>query len=217
MIRFGILGFGLHAAKRLMPGFALAQNCTVTGLSRRSLEKAQESAREWKIPHAFDSATALCRSPEVDAIFVATPNDSHLKDVLLAIENGKPVLCEKPMGINADECRQMVGAARRAKLLLGVAHVFRFERSTANLRERVAEGQVGKLVFARSEFSYPARTHPRKWLTDAKMAAGGPIVDVGVHCIDALRYILSDEVVRVTASGMFAQDAGEVEAAAVLS
>jgi 1,5-anhydro-D-fructose reductase (1,5-anhydro-D-mannitol-forming) len=217
MIRYGILGFGLHAVRRLMPGFALASSSRVTALSRRDVKQAQASAAEYKIPHAFDSAADLCRSPEVDAIFVATPDYSHFKDVLLAIESGKPVLCEKPMGMNAGECRQMVEAARRAKLLLGVAQVFRFERSTASLRERVAVGQVGRPVFARSEFSYPARTHPRKWLTDAKIAGGGPIADVGVHCIDALRYILSDEVVRVTASGMSDQDSGEVEAAAVLS
>lgn len=217
MIRYGILGFGLHAVRRLMPGFALATNSRVTALSRRDMKQAQASAAEYKIPRAFNSAEDLCRAPEVDAIFVATPDRAHLKDVLLAIESGKPVLCEKPMGMNAGECRQMVEAARRAKLLLGVAHVFRFERSTARLRERVAARQVGKLVFARSEFSYPARTHPRKWLTDAKMAAGGPIADVGVHCIDALRYIVNDEVVRVTASGISDRDSGEVEAAAVLS
>ncbi len=217
MIRYGILGFGLHAVRRLMPGFALATNSRVTALSRRDMKQAQASATEYKIPHAFDSAADLCRSPEVDAIFVATPDCWHLRDVLLAIESGKPVLCEKPMGMNAGECRQMVEAARRAKLLLGVAHVFRFERSAARLRERVAAGQVGRPVFGRSEFSYPARTHPRKWLTDAKMAAGGPIADVGVHCIDALRYILGDEIVSVTASGMSDQDSREVEAAAVLS
>ena len=121
------------------------------------------------------------------------------------------------MAMNAGECRLMVEAARRKKLLLGVAQVFRFERSTASLRERIAVGQVGRPVFVRSEFSYAARTHLRKWLTDAKMAAGGPIADVGVHCIDALRYILNDEVVRVTASGVSDQDSGQVEAAAVLS
>jgi predicted dehydrogenase len=217
MIRYGIFGFGLHAVRRLMPGFALASNSRMTALFRRDMKQAQASAAEYRIPHAFDSAAELCRSPEVDAIFVATPNCSHLKDVLLALESGKPVLCEKPMGMNAGECRQMVEAARRAKLLLGVAQVFRFERSTASLRERVAVGQVGRPVFARAEFSYAARTHPRKWLTDAKIAGGGPIADVGVHCIDALRYILSDEVVRVTASGVSDQDSGEVEAAAVLS
>jgi predicted dehydrogenase len=218
MIRFGILGFGLHAAKRLMPGFALAQNCTVTGLSRRSLEKAQESAREWKIPFAFDSAEALCRSPKVDAIFVTTPNSCHPQDVLLAIENGKPVLCEKPMAINADECRRMVEAARKANLLLGVAQVFRFENSTARLMDRIAAGQIGKPIFARSEFSFPAaQGHARKWINDLSVAGGGPIADVGVHCIDTLRYILQDEVVRVSGRGVFDKNSGDTEAAAALT
>ena len=217
MIGYGILGFGLHAVRRLMPGFALASNSRVTALFRRDIKQAQASAAEYKIPHAFDSAADLCRSADVNAVFVATPDCLHLHDVLLALGSGKPVLCEKPMGMNAGECRQMVEAARRAGVLLGVAQVFRFERSTANLRERVTAGQVGKPVFARAEFSYPARTHPRKWLTDAKIAAGGPIADVGVHCIDALRYILSDEIVRVTTSGVWDQESGEVEAAAILS
>ena len=218
MIRFGILGFGLHAAKRLMPGFALAQNCKVTGLSRRSLDKAQESAREWKIPFAFNSAEALCRSPEVDAIFVTTPNSCHLQDVLLAIECGKPVLCEKPMAMNADECRRMVEAARKANLLLGVAQVFRFENSTARLKERIAAGQIGKPVFARSEFSFPAaQGHARKWINDLSVAGGGPIADVGVHCIDTLRYILQDEVLRVSGRGLFDSISGDMEAAAALT
>lgn len=217
MIRYGILGFGLHAVRRLMPGFALARNSCVTALSRREMSKAQVSAAEHKIPHAFDSAADLCRSPEVDAVFVATPNSSHLQDVLLAIESGKPVLCEKPMGMNAAECRQMVESARRANLLLGVAQVFRFEQSTKCLRERVAAGQVGKPVFARAEFSFLTRGHARKWINDAKVAGGGPIADVGVHCVDALRYVLQDEVVRVTASAVSDQESGDVEAAAILS
>ncbi len=217
MIRYGILGFGLHAVRRLMPGFSLAQNSRVTALSRRDMQKAQASAAEYKIAQAFDSAEDLCRSPEVDAVFVTTPNSCHLDDVLLALRCGKPVLCEKPMGMNADECRKMVEAARNAKLLLGVAQIFRFERSTKAFRDRIASGQIGKPVFARSEFSYPARTHPRKWLTDAKIAGGGPIADVGVHCIDSLRYILDDEIVRVSARAMSDEDSGDVEASSVLS
>jgi len=217
MIRYGILGFGLHAVRRLMPGFALARSSCVSALSRRDMKQAEASAAEYKIVQAFDSAADLCRSSEVDAIFVATPNSSHLKDVLRAIDAGKPVLCEKPMGMNAAECRQMVEASRRANVLLGVAQVFRFESSTAGLRERVASGQVGTPLFARSEFCYPGRTHPRKWLTNGKIAGGGPIADVGVHCVDALRYILNDEIVRVTAIGMSDQDSGDVEASAILS
>src|SRR5438477_4193477 len=125
MIRFGIVGFGLHAVKRLMPGFALAKRGCVTALSRRDLAKAQQSAREFNIPLAFDSAADLCRSPEVDAVLVTTPNSCYEAGVLLAIQHGKPVLCEKSMAINAAQCRRMVEAARSAGLLLGVAQVFR--------------------------------------------------------------------------------------------
>jgi predicted dehydrogenase len=217
MIRFGILGFGLHGGKRLMPGFALAKNCRATALSRRSMQKAEESARQWNIPLAFDSAEELCRSPEVDAVLVTTPNSCHLQDVLLALRCGKPVLCEKPMGIHADECRQMVEVARQARLLLGVAQVFRFEESTARLRERVARGQIGTPVFARAEFSFPGGAgHPRQWLNDPAVAGGGPIADVGVHAIDALRFILQDEVVRVSGRGTSDNISAQQEAAAAL-
>ena len=216
MVNFGIIGFGLHAAKRIMPGFALAKNCRVTALSRRELSKAQESARKHEIPLAFDSAEALCRSPQVDAVFTATPNACHLQDVLVAAACGKPILCEKPMAINAEQCRQMVEAARKAKVLLGVAQVFRFEDSLAWFREQVAAGAIGKVVFARSEFSFRADdSHPRTWINNPVVAGGGPIADVGVHCVDALRFVLQDEVLRVSAREI-AGKPGNVEAGAAL-
>jgi len=217
MTRFGIWGFGLHAVRRLMPGFALAKTCKVTALSRRDMAKAKASATEYNIPLAFDSGAELCRSPEVDAVFVTTPNALHLPDVLTAIAARKPVLCEKPMGMNAAECKQMVEAARTARVLLGVAQVFRFEDSTARLRERIAAGQIGRPIFARSEFSYPAMHHKRVWITDPKLAGGGPIMDVGVHCVDALRYVLQDEVVRVFARALWDERSGGVEAASAMS
>lgn len=217
MIKFGVVGFGLHAVKRLMPGFTNAKCCRVAALSRRSMEKAQASAKQFDIPLAFDSVEALCQSSEVDAVLVTTPNAMHLQDVLTAVCHGKHVLCEKPMGVNADECRQMVEAAREARVLLGVAQVFRFEDSTRRLRERLAAGQIGKPIFARAEFSFPGKTgHARQWLYDPAVAGGGPIADVGVHCIDGLRYILQDEVVSVSARATQDKVSGELEAAAAL-
>jgi predicted dehydrogenase len=218
MVRFGIVGFGLHAAKRLMPGFRLSKRCQVTALSRRNILQAKQSAAQYKIPLAFDSVTELCASPEVDAVLVTTPNSLHLSDVLTAIEAGKPVLCEKPMAMNAGECAGMVGAARRKKVLLGVAHVFRFNQSVIKVRELIAKGAIGRPIFARSEFSFLADpAHPRKWLYDANLAGAGPIFDVGVHCIDTLRYILRDEVTRVSTSAITDERSGNVEAAASLT
>jgi predicted dehydrogenase len=150
-------------------------------------------------------------------VFVATPNACHLRDVLVAVECGKPVLCEKPMALNAEQGRKMVEAARKEGVLLGVAQVFRFEESTARLRSRVAAGHIGRPIFARAEFSFQAKDgHARTWLNSAAIAGGGPIADVGVHCIDALRFILQDEVVRVGARSMSDDKSGDVESAAAL-
>ncbi|HTJ88232.1 MAG TPA: Gfo/Idh/MocA family oxidoreductase [Terriglobales bacterium] len=218
MVRFGIAGFGLHAVKRLMPGFAKAKRSRVTALSRRSMAAARDSAAEYKIPLGFDSVAAMAASPEVDAVLVTTPNASHLVDVLAAIDAGKHVLCEKPMAMNADECRQMVEAARRRGVVFGVAHVFRFDESVLRFRELLKSGKIGKAIFARSEFSFLADpSHPRKWLYDSAIAGAGPIFDIGVHCIDTLRFVLNDEVTRVSASAASDERSGDVESAASLT
>ena len=227
MIRFGIAGFGLHAVRRLMPGFARARNCKVVALSRRDSHKAREAAAQYSIPHVFASTEELCRCSEVDAVLVATPNACHLQDVLTTVAAGKPVLCEKPMGMDAEECRRMVEAARNAGVLLGVAQVFRFAESTARFREHIAAGDIGRPIFARAEFSYPGAGHARTWLYNRSIAGGGPIADVGVHCIDALRYILQDEPRLVSAVGHsgerglgergLGEQSSDVEAAAVLA
>src|SRR5271169_6386029 len=217
MIRFGIAGFGLHAVRRMMPGFALARSCKVVALSRRDSTKAREAAAQYGIPHIFASTAELSRCPEVDAVLVTTPNACHLQDVLTCVAARKPVLCEKPMGMDADECQQMVEAARTAGVVLGVAQVFRFEESTARFRARIAAGDIGRPIFARAEFSYPGIDHARTWLYNRSVAGGGPIADVGVHCIDPLRYILQDEPQGVTAAGCSDAQSGDVEAAAVLT
>jgi len=216
MLRFGITGFGLHAVKRMMPAFTASKKCTVTALARRDPAKAAKSAREYRIPHHFTSVDELCRHPEVDAVFVTSPNFLHLPDVLAAAAARKPILCEKPMGMNSAECRQMVEAARAANVLLGIAHVFRFEESTARFREVLVSGKIGRPVLARSEFSFQAGIeHPRKWIKDKSVAGAGPVFDVGVHSIDTLRYILDDEVVRVTARAVMDAPPADIELSAI--
>ena len=199
MVRFGIVGFGLHAVKRLMPGFAKAKRCRVTALSRRDLQQAKESARQFEIEHSFASTAELCACPQVDAVFVSSPDGLHHDDVLEAVRHGKPVLCEKPMAINPQQAREMVEAACSAKVMLGVAHAMRFEESVKFFRDHVAAGSIGRPVVARADFFAPMLSTARKWINDARLATGGPLADLGVHCIDALRFILGQEVRSVSA------------------
>jgi predicted dehydrogenase len=205
MIRFGIVGFGLHAVKRLMPGFRQARRCRVTALSRRDLGQAQESAREFAIEHAFASAEELCASPDVDVVFVATPEAQHMADVLAAVRHRKPVLCEKPMARNGDEARAMVEAARKAGVTLGVAQVMRFEQSVKLFRRHIAAGKIGRPQLARADFLAPLLNSARKWINDPTVVAGGPLADVGVHCVDTLRFILDEEVIAVSARAHYDQ------------
>lgn len=216
MIRFGIAGFGLHAVKRLTPAFACGKNVKLMALSRRNMRDARESATKYGVTLAFDSIEAMCASPDVDAIFVATPNRYHLANVLTAIRCGKPVLVEKPMAMNADECRQMVLTARNAGVMLGVAQVMRFYETLRVLRARVNAGEIGTPVFARCEFSFWGVNHARKWINDRSMGAGA-IADIGVHCIDTLRFTLQDEVAEVQARTMHDADSGDTDAAAILN
>lgn len=208
--RFGILGFGHHCVRRLMPGFAGAREAKVAGLWRRDASKAAANALEYSIPHTFATPEALCGSPEIDAVFVVSPDALHLEHVLLAAGHGKHVLCEKPLAMNADEAERMVEATERAGVKLGVAQNMRYNRSLGLMREWIADRGIGKPVIAQSQFAYSAEGSPRKWIYDPAVALGGPIGDVGIHCLDGLRYVLGDGgATQVNAVNTLAHGDGE--------
>lgn len=196
-VRFAILGFGLHAAKRLVPAFAEAREAELVGLWRRNSVEAAKDGERFGIARVFGSREELCASPDVDAVFVTSPDAMHKEDVLLAVRKGKAVLCEKPMAMNTAEAEEMRAEADRAGVLLGVAQNMRWNRSLGWMREAVAEGRIGVPQVARVEFATLAERSSRRWIHDGVLACGGPIGDVGVHCLDALRWVLGQEVVTL--------------------
>jgi predicted dehydrogenase len=217
MIRYGLLGFGHHCVKRLVHAFPGAQNSRLAGIWRRDLEKAAANAREYSIEHVFKTAEELCASPEVDAVFVTSPDARHLPDVLLALAHGKPVLCEKPLGMSAADVEQMLAAAKDAGQHLGVAQNLRYNRSLEVMREWIAEGRIGRPVLAHSQFCFAAESSPRQWIYDPALACGGPIGDVGIHCIDALRFVLDSRVGAVSALARADARSAPLEAYAAIS
>jgi 1,5-anhydro-D-fructose reductase (1,5-anhydro-D-mannitol-forming) len=215
-VRFAILGFGYHAVRRLMPAFSRSNEASLSGMWRRDQTAAAQNCAEYKIPHCFPTREALCSSPEVDVVFITSPDAMHWDDTLLALRHGKAVLCEKPVAMNAAEAEEMQAAARAAGLLYGVAQNFRFNRSLEWMREQIVAGRIGKPQLAHAQYSYPAAQAPRKWITDPALACGGPIGDVGVHCIDALRFVLGADVVSVSTVAQRDELSGRVEAIASL-
>ncbi len=212
-VRFAILGFGHHAGRRLVPAFARSAEAELVGFWRRNPEAAAADAQAHGL-RAFRSAEELCSSPEVDVVFIASPDALHLADAELAFGHGKAVLCEKPLAMNAGQAAAMAAAANKAGLLFGVGQNFRFNHSLAYLREAIAQGRIGTPQLAHAQYSYMGTLAPRTWITDPSLACGGPIADVGVHCIDSLRFVLGAEVKSISVLASRDARSGEVEAAA---
>ncbi|WP_263382979.1 Gfo/Idh/MocA family protein [Granulicella arctica] len=197
-VRFAILGFGLHAVRRLLPAFAKSEQVVLTGMWRRDQAAAAKNCADLGIANCFPTTEALCSSDEVDVVFITSPDAMHLEDTLLALKHGKAVLCEKPLSMHASEAETMLAAADAAGLLLGVAQNFRYNHSLDTMREQILAGRIGEPQSAFAQFNYPADRAPRKWIADPALACGGPIADVGVHCIDSLRYVLGQDVLSLS-------------------
>jgi len=216
MIRYGLLGFGHHCEKRLIAAFTGARASVLAGLWRRDLRKAAANARAYSIEHVFATAEELCASPAIDAVFVTSPDALHLPHVLLALAHGKPVLCEKPLGMRAEEVKQMLAAAKAAGQCLGVAQNLRYNKSLEVIRDWIAEGRIGRPLLANSQFCYAADASPREWIYDPALACGGPIGDVGIHCIDALRFVLGSRVTAVNTLARADERSAPLEAYAAI-
>jgi predicted dehydrogenase len=152
----------------------------------------------------------------VDVVFITSPDSMHKEDALLAIRRGKAVLCEKPLAMNANEAEEMAAAARVAGVVFGVGQNCRYSHSLEWLRAQVRAGNIGEPQLAMAFYSYPAYQSPRRWIMDAELACGGPIGDVGVHCMDALRFVLEREITSVQTFARRSALSGGVEATASL-
>lgn len=213
-VRFAILGFGHHAIKRLVPSFGPSRETTLAGLWRRDRETAAKNAAEFGIPLNFASREELCASREIDAVFITSPDAMHLDDTLLAASYGKAILCEKPLAMSAEEAVAMQAAADRHGVLLGVAQNLRWSPSLVWMREAIAAGRIGEPQLARAQFCYKALETPRRWITDGGLACGGPIGDVGVHGLDALRFLCGREILSLQTLARKDSSFGDLEAIA---
>ncbi len=199
-VRFGIVGFGSFAERAIAPALRASAGATLAAVQKRSLDAARAAAALHAIPEAYSSVEDLVRSPGVDAVYIVSANSCHAGETIAAAAAGKHVLVEKPMAMNATEAEDMIGACRRHGVRLMVGHMIRFSPLARRIRSIVQSGELGTITYARAEFVYDARSSSRSWLYDRRRAGGGPVYDIGVHCLDTLRYVLDDEVADVRAT-----------------
>lgn len=217
-VRYGIIGFGAFAERAILPAIRSSSGSVVTAIQKRSLAEAEAKGREHGVPLAFDSAEALCASPEVDAVFIVSSNARHHPETLIAARHGKHVMTEKPMALSAAQGREMVDACRRAGVKFMVGHMLRFSPLVRRMKELVSAGTLGEIAAVRAEFIYDAGISHRRWLWDAAEAGGGPLFDVGIHCLDTVRFVLGDpEAAEVAGMTRSDGDASRVERSSLMN
>ena len=196
-VRYGIIGFGRFAERAILPAIRLSANSEVVAIQKRSLRAALERAAALGVPRAYDTPEAMAADPAVDAVFIVSANAAHYDETLAAARVGKHVLVEKPIAMDAREALAMMRACAEHGVQLTVGHMVRLSPAVRRVRDLIRQGTLGAVNHASAEFVYDARLSHRSWLTDRRVAGGGPVYDIGVHCLDTLRFILDDEVVSV--------------------
>ena len=196
-IRYGIIGFGAFAERTIAPAIQSSPNSELVAIQKRSLAAAEEKARLFKIPLAFDSSEQLAAHRDIDAVFVASAVVQHAQDTITAARAGKHVLVEKPMAMNSAESESMIEACRSRNVKLMVGQMVRFSPLIVRMKELIRSGAVGSVTFVKTEYVYDARRSKRQWLCDKKTAGGGATFDIGVHCLDTIRFLLDDDIVSV--------------------
>jgi predicted dehydrogenase len=179
-IGWGIVGLG-NIAGKFAGDLALSSEAILVAVASRDSEKARLFSEEYGAKKAYGTYEALFEDPEVDVVYIATPHSFHHAQTLLALKGGKNVLCEKPLGINASEVREMTDLASEKGLFLMEALWSRFNPSIQQVYSRVKSGELGAVSYLRADFAFPAldRDPGGRLLNPA--LAGGSLLDIGIY------------------------------------
>jgi predicted dehydrogenase len=218
-IRWGLIGCGDIARKRVAPALVDVPQSELVAVSRANAELLDSFSNVFDIRERFACWEELVQSDQVDAVYVATPVNLHAEQAIKAAENGKHILCEKPMAMNSADCDRMIDAAKANHVKLGIAYYRQFYPVVERMNEVIHSGEIGKPIFAQVnafEWFNPAESDPRMWLLKPEISGGGPMFDFGCHRIQVLLHLFGpvQTVKAITSRALFDR---EVEDTAVAS
>lgn len=191
MVKIGIIGTGF-GVRSMIPTFKAIKNCQVVALSGRDLEKTKEIAVKNGIKYAYNNYQDLIKNKEVDLVCNPTPSHLHLETGLLAIKHNKHLLQEKPAGLNSNEIKKLIKAAKKSKKFIGVNHASRFNPATVKIKNLINSGVLGKItsISIHNYTNYGSFENATyTWWDDHKKSGGQTVLGYGTHLIDLARYL----------------------------
>ncbi len=183
-VRVAIIGAGAVSDYHHVPALRLDPRATLVAVCDSNSELLAQRKAEWGVGKVTTDPEALCADPDVDAVIIATPNYTHRPIALAAARAGKHVMCEKPLGLNAGEVREMYHAARDAEVVHMTAFTYRFAPAMRYLKHLVASGSLGEPRHFRSQRFLDWPETSWGWRQYAHLAGAGDLFDMTIHRID---------------------------------
>jgi len=190
-VRYAVVGLGHLAQVAVLPAFARSQNSELCALVSSDTTKLSKLGRKYKVRKLGDYEQFEECIAGVDAVYIVLPNHLHREFTVRALQAGVHVLCEKPMAVNEEECREMIREAEENRKKLMIAYRLHFEEGNLFAIETAQKGKLGELRIFTSEFAQ--QVAPGNIRLEAISRGGGPVYDMGVYCINAARYLFADE------------------------
>ena len=199
---WALCGLGGLAETQIAPALLKTRHCRLTGLVTGSPEKTQEWKARYGIPqqnvYSYDAMPKMAGNPDIDVVYIVTPHALHGGQTMLAAAAGKHVFCEKPMEVSVDRCRQMIDACEAADRKLGIAYRCQFDPLHLEMIRLAREKEFGNVRVIESSFGFHIGD-PDQWRLRKNLSGGGALMDVGIYCLQASRYISGEEPVVVSA------------------
>jgi predicted dehydrogenase len=198
---FALCGLGSLSTYQIAPALQKTANCRLAGIITGTPAKAVKWKARYNIPdkniYNYETMHRIADNPDIDVVYVVTPNAVHLGNALLAAKAGKHVFCEKPMEISVERCQQMIDALKAAKRVLGIGYRCRFEPHHLECMRIAHEREFGAVKVIDAHFGF--NIDPGVWRLNRALAGGGPLMDVGIYALQATRYLSGEEPVWVSA------------------
>jgi predicted dehydrogenase len=201
-IGFALAGLGSLSTHQIAPALQNTKFCKLTGIITGHPAKAERWKAQYNIPdkniYNYDDMEKMADNPDIDVVYVVTPNGLHADHTIKAAKAGKHVLCEKPMEVSVEKCQQMIDECKIAGRQLAIGYRLHFEPNNLECVRLAREKKFGGLKIIEAGFGFSIGD-PAQWRLKKDLAGGGPLMDVGIYALQATRYISGEEPILISA------------------
>jgi len=198
-VKWGVIGAAGIADRRTIPGLMLAENAELTAVMEVNMELAEKIRAKYGAGFAYDNEKDLLANDEVQAVYIASPVVFHFDQIKAAADAGKDILVEKPVAMTAAKAQEAVDYCREKGVKLAAGFMMRFAAYHLEMKRLIGAGRLGDVVNASGQFTCWYPDMEGAWRQYKEQSGGGALMDMGVHLIDLLQYIMDSKIVQVAA------------------